>query len=619
MNKKEKQSLIFYMRNILLFTILFIILSFVLIDIGAEYRSYLNKSAVLRSHIYSKQQLMVKTQVQKAAEIINLGMELAGDYSEEFNKELILKHLGKIRFGNKNEGYIFIVTYNGITILNDTQKDLVGKNLWDLTDPNGIKVIQEERKAAEITGGDFIEYSWEKPSTGKVSPKISYIIGIPDLEWMIGAGLYKDDIEEQLNSLKEELLDKIIFYILILFSASALILLLFFLLQRKLLQVIKNDISLFTQYFTNNTTPDKGIEKKRVHFSEFEQIAASINNMVQLQNKTEKEAVHHKKQFENLFSNIQDVVIITDRQRTIIDANQPALFNQLGYELNEIIGRNALILFNNYDDFFMTGKEFFDMEDENLNSRIFSSVYKKKNGELFPVEILAFHFEDSITGETLVASINRNITERVEIQNNLKSSLLEKELLLREVHHRVKNNMSIIIAFISLQAANTEDEFIKSTLDSTENRIRAMALVHELLYKDSNIITINMEEYLQILISDLLLNSGKRIEFSSSISDIELDLDTLIPLGLLVNEIVSNSIKHAYTESIAKPELSVSLRAAKNRTMLRIKDNGVGINSMYNYDKAETIGMVFIKTLTEQINGHMEISYKDGTEYTIIF
>jgi signal transduction histidine kinase len=102
--------------------------------------------------------------------------EYLDDVEQDIQKE-VLERIGKIRFGK--EGYVFVVSYDGVTLMTGTQPELIGKNIWDMTDPNGVKVIQEERRAAEKPDGDFIEYLWEKPSTNKILPKISYVMGFP--------------------------------------------------------------------------------------------------------------------------------------------------------------------------------------------------------------------------------------------------------------------------------------------------------------------------------------------------------------------------------------------------------------------------------------------------------
>lgn len=124
------------------------------------------------------------------------------DNMEHDIQEELLRQIGNIRFGNN--GYIFVVNYRGRTLMNGVQPELIGKNLWEMADPYGVKVIQEERRAAEKPNGDFIHYHWEKPSTGKISPKISFVKSYPPWEWMLGAGVYADEVEEQIASIEKK-------------------------------------------------------------------------------------------------------------------------------------------------------------------------------------------------------------------------------------------------------------------------------------------------------------------------------------------------------------------------------------------------------------------------------
>lgn len=120
----------------------------------------------------------------------------SGEYLDDVEADIkteILERIGKIRFGK--DGYIFVMDYSGTVLMNDVQRDLIDKNLWELTDPRGVKVIQEERKAVQNPEGGFVNYVWNKPSESKPAPKISFLKGVEDWEWMIGAGLYVDEIE----------------------------------------------------------------------------------------------------------------------------------------------------------------------------------------------------------------------------------------------------------------------------------------------------------------------------------------------------------------------------------------------------------------------------------------
>jgi len=210
-----------------------------------------------------------------------IGTGLYVDDVETQIKNELLNDIALIRFGPKKDGYIFVVTYDGTTLMNDTQRHLIGKNIWELTDPNGVKVIQEERRAVENPEGDFIYYSWNKPSKEQLSPKTSFMKGVKSWEWMIGAGVYLDDVETDIDLMQTELNDqikmKMFFFTLISIGIVAFFLFLFSRLNRRL----KNNFDMLTSFFSRVTVSDEPINRSRIQFVEFDRMAESANKMQQ--------------------------------------------------------------------------------------------------------------------------------------------------------------------------------------------------------------------------------------------------------------------------------------------------------------------------------------------------
>ncbi len=602
----------------------FLLIIFLFIGMGismtfAEYISYKNDSALLYRENYREQKKITKNVVENALRSIRIAQEVDAHHSVEREKKTVLEELGKIRFGYNNEGYIFVVSYDGTTLLNTVNKSFEGKNLWNFTDPRGVKVIQEERKVAEDPEGGFISYSWKKPSTGKITPKISFVMGVPGWKWMVGAGVYIDDLGKITNKLKQQTLRHFMIFMEIYFFIAILAFVGVLVSFKKIMNYVEDDLYSFVRFFEDALYRNKQIKPYKIRYIEFRTIAGRINRVIQAKKHADVRAASSEIKYKDLFSHVKDVIIITDKNRTILDVNQPALRNQFGYELNEVVGKNMLFLFKDRHEYEKTSKMFFSEEFE--NGDIPTVTYKKKDGTLFIAEVLAFTFNDLELSVTKNVSMNRDVTQRIKNQQMLAKSLEEKKVLLREVHHRVKNNMSVIIAFLSLQAMNIEDKKMKELLETAENRIRTMALVHEFLYQDEHLKEVNVRNYVGTLISDLINIFGAQVKWSTEIIDINLEIDVLVPLGLLINEIVTNALKHAFNGiSIKHPEITIKLsRDIPGKLLLSISDNGIGLPDKNYYVNKHSIGLVLIETLVQQINGEFEVFSENGTEYRISF
>ncbi len=205
-------------------------------------------------------------------------------------------------------------------------------------------------------------------------------------------------------------------------------------------------------------------------------------------------------------------------------------------------------------------------------------------------------------------------------KNQLEESLNEKEILLKEIHHRVKNNMAIISSFLNLQSDNL-DKDLSEIFITAENRVQSMALIHEQLYKNDTFGDINLQDYFKDLINNLVQSYKLAcvLDLKMNIQKLSLDLDKLIPIGIITNEIISNSMKHAFNCE-KKPALEIQLKALEHsRCILEITDNGPGFPLEILTDKKDSIGIIIIKSLVEQLNGKIELSTVEGVNYKISF
>jgi len=218
---------------------------------------------------------------------------------------------------------------------------------------------------------------------------------------------------------------------------------------------------------------------------------------------------------------------------------------------------------------------------------------------------------------------NQDISVRKKEEEQIKNSLKEKKILLKEIHHRVKNNMQVVMSLLNLQANSIEDKFIREAFAKSNDRIHAMALIHESLYESDDFSKINPEKYIEKLIRSMAFTFGsidKQIEHELEIDQIELSMDEAIPMALVINELLTNVYKHAFpNETVGK--ITIKLKEIENEIIvLNFSDNGVGIMDEIIPHELDTLGMQLIYDLVEgQLKGEVELESNDGTSYNITF
>jgi PAS domain S-box-containing protein len=209
--------------------------------------------------------------------------------------------------------------------------------------------------------------------------------------------------------------------------------------------------------------------------------------------------------------------------------------------------------------------------------------------------------------------------QRSLAEDQLKTSLHEKEVLLREIHHRVKNNLQIIISLLYLQASKTENPGFSEALMESQTRVRSMALIHEKLYQSDNLSSIDFEGYLKNLVANLMVSYGvdrSRVRINIAVADLPMTINTAIPLGLIMNELVSNALKYAFPEG-SSGEVSIRGSMEGDTILLRVRDTGRGIPENFDWKHAESLGLNLVQMLIRQLKGTIDLSRNAGTEFTI--
>lgn len=194
-------------------------------------------------------------------------------------------------------------------------------------------------------------------------------------------------------------------------------------------------------------------------------------------------------------------------------------------------------------------------------------------------------------------------------------------LLLKEVHHRVKNNLQVITSLLNIQQRSITDKKAQEAIQESKNRIESMGLIHRSFYQNKNLGEINTREYIQNLVHQLLESyrtDQNRIELETHVQEIYLDMDTLVPLGLIINELVTNTLKHAFEEKDSG-KLSISLEQIQEKFRLKVSDNGTGLKDISQLEKSGSFGFSMIKAFVKKLNGHLDLLETEGTTFQIEF
>lgn len=239
------------------------------------------------------------------------------------------------------------------------------------------------------------------------------------------------------------------------------------------------------------------------------------------------------------------------------------------------------------------------------------------------LSIFANQVASAIKNARLFQHAQDEIAERTQAEARVRAALTEKEVLLKEVHHRVKNNLQVISSLLSLQAAEIADPTTLNALKEGQNRVRSMALIHEKLYQSNDLAQLDFAAYLQSLVNSVFQSyrvKPGQIELKIEAEAIRLDLDTAIPCGLMVNELVSNSIKYAFPQERAGTiQISCGLRPS-GQYFISVRDDGIGLPAGLEVSQSPTLGLKLVTSLVYQIEGHLEVeSTHGGARFEITF
>ncbi len=316
---------------------------------------------------------------------------------------------------------------------------------------------------------------------------------------------------------------------------------------------------------------------------------------------------------------IPDLVAFKDREGRHIVVNK-ALEEFTGLSQSELIGKT------NADLLPAELLESCNRSDEavlrDLKPLHYEEYYTGENGEKRHFDTIKAPIFDEPDGVAGTVTVSREITDRKRIETQVRSSLEEKEVLLKEVHHRVKNNLQIVASMLELQSGYIKDREAKVLFQESRKRLESMSLIHEKMYRSKDLARINYREYVDDLVGNLLtLSSGRSedIEVKLDVEGIMLDVNSAIPCALIINELVTNSLRHAFPDG-RKGRIELSMRRGGDGGIsLAVSDNGIGFHKGLDFRNTKTLGMQLVISLVDQLDGRIELDRSEGTSFAVSF
>ncbi|MFI5143989.1 MAG: sensor histidine kinase [Ignavibacteria bacterium] len=326
----------------------------------------------------------------------------------------------------------------------------------------------------------------------------------------------------------------------------------------------------------------------------------------------------NKPYFEQIFDSRSEAILILDEKNEIVNVNK-GFEKMFQFSLNEAIGRTPYDIIVP-DKLVAESKDILDTLNNGLNINK-ETTGKRKDGHLINVLITGnrLNLDNNLHGKYLIYT---DISGHKKSEEQIKASLMEKEVLLKEIHHRVKNNLQVVSSLLYLQSRKITDKDVESMFLNCQNRVKSISLIHEKLYQTNDLARIDFDKYIKSLVYHLFNSFGVKSEqvgLTVNSENIFLTMDTAIPCGLIINELVTNILKHAFPSN-RKGEIKIEVSYHRNNKFtLLVADNGIGLPVDIDIENTDTLGFQLVQTLIKQLEASLEINRENGTEYIISF
>ena len=329
-----------------------------------------------------------------------------------------------------------------------------------------------------------------------------------------------------------------------------------------------------------------------------------------------------ERKFRSLYEATSDAVMLLD-EKGFFDCNRATLKMFACKDQQEFCSKHPMEFSPSFQP---GGEDSISLAKQQINraletgSNRFEWVHQRLDNSTFPAEVLLSAME--IDSKKVLQVVVRDITERKRDEEEIKASLAEKEVLLKEIHHRVKNNLQVISSLLRLQSRYIQDRRIIEMLKESQNRVRSMALVHEQLYHSKDLSKINFAEYIHNLATNLFQAyevNENGVKLNISVAAIYLNIDTAVNCGLIINELVSNSLKYAFVDNYQQGNIHIQCLIENQQFRLSVSDNGIGFPMDLDFRNSGSLGLRLVCSLVNQLRGNIELNNNNGTTFTITF
>ncbi len=366
----------------------------------------------------------------------------------------------------------------------------------------------------------------------------------------------------------------------------------------------------------DGTPIDVEVRLNRIDLSNEVYVQAIVRDLTE-QKKAQEKLRRSEQLFRKLFLKAPGAMIMVDKQNKVQMVNQ-SFEDLFGYSQKELMGKDIDQIIVSEDEYDKVPKmPGLDFPEGKFYSDVTRYTKDGRKLDLLLGAIPVYLDDNPIAG----FGIYVDITEQKEYERKLKQSLDEKQVLLEEIHHRVKNNLAIISGLLQLQAFESDDETTKAVLNDSQLRIQSMAIVHEMLYKSENFIDISFETYVNKLIETMkhtLPFDHQHIDIEVDATDVSMDINQAIPCAILVNELITNAYKHAF-KGRKSGKIWISLTETEDQIAVEVGDNGIGLPDDFSLEDQTSIGMNLVQNLTRQLKGELDIDKRDGTSFKVSF
>lgn len=549
-------------------------------------------------------------------------------YSQE-DREAYIKELRKkgyvknypMRMKKKDGSEIWILENVMLVKYPKSKKEFIEGTLIDITETKRIQQALQEReenyKSLVEHTPDGILIHDEKGETLYANPASLKMIGLPSLEKTKQKNLFHYVLPEYHGKIKDR--KKLV-------GAGQEIPFLEIKLRRPDGKIVEVEIKTnritylgkpVVEVVMHDISLQRQLEREQIRLQVEEETNRELKREIELHIRTRQRLNSNQKYTRLLLDSSIDMICACDQNGKITELNQAGQ-NTFGYSITEVLSDDLSRLYAEKDQYNAIRKII--TEDEIFLGEV---VHRKKNGETFPAYISASVLKNE-RGEIIgMMSISRDITRIKETEEQLKKSVHEKEILLKEIHHRVKNNMQVISSILKLQSAYVKDKKTIELLDECRNRIASMAFIHATLYMTKDFTNINFADYVTNIASNLQQSyrvPDKKTLLKLDVPKVFLHIDDAIPCGLIINELLSNSFKYAFAKT-KKGTVGISVKVKKENIILAIWDNGAGFPQKVDYKNTESLGLQLVMSLTEQLAGKIKLESRpdEGTKFIIAF